>query len=108
MDFDSQKRTILEGLSNNRDKSPKGSIDKAIAQLVLFINSLEDYVTTSSCSGRHSLFCSPLTAVQEVSSNRDHVAASTKGSGRWLLVEHGCLTVADLNKALNGISVIVH
>ena len=66
-----------------------------------FINSLENFVTTSSSSGRHSLFLSPLTAVQYVSSNRNHIATCTKRSGRWLLVEHDCLAVADLNKAVN-------
>lgn len=49
-EFDSFKKATLDKI--NHDKSSKGSIDKPILPLVNFINSLKDYFTTSSCSGR--------------------------------------------------------
>ena len=39
-----------------RDRSPKGSLDAPIADLVGMINAIPDYVTTSSCSGRVVLY----------------------------------------------------
>ena len=38
------------------DKSPKGFLDEPIRELVTDINKAYDMVTTSSCSGRVSLF----------------------------------------------------
>ena len=48
MSFEKNKRDILSKL----DKSKKRSIDKDIKKLVELINSLPNYFTTSSCSGR--------------------------------------------------------
>ncbi|MDD5086354.1 MAG: hypothetical protein PHV16_01250 [Candidatus Nanoarchaeia archaeon] len=48
MAFEKDKKNILERI----DKSKKGSIDDEIKNLVDLINSLKDYYTTSSCSGR--------------------------------------------------------
>lgn len=48
MTFEKDKKNILERI----DKSKKGSIDKKIKNLIQLINSLNDYYTTSSCSGR--------------------------------------------------------
>ncbi|MBU0628381.1 MAG: hypothetical protein KKC75_04270 [Nanoarchaeota archaeon] len=48
MQFDNEKVTCLK----RKDNSNKGSIDPDIRNLVDLINSLEDYYTTSSCSGR--------------------------------------------------------
>ncbi|XP_071450026.1 tRNA wybutosine-synthesizing protein 3 homolog [Hetaerina americana] len=52
-DFTSQKIKILSGLDNSR----KGSYDARIEGLVQFINDIQEYVTTSSCSGRLIMFC---------------------------------------------------
>lgn len=38
------------------DLSRKGSVDEPIAPLVEYLNSVENYYTTSSCSGRISAF----------------------------------------------------
>lgn len=46
--FNQQKKSFL----NKKDKSKKGSIDKAIQPLINKINQKENYFTTSSCSGR--------------------------------------------------------
>ncbi|KAF8938226.1 hypothetical protein BGZ58_001346 [Dissophora ornata] len=46
-------RTILVALnSNTPDKSPKGYVDEPLLPLIILINNHQDYVTTSSCSGR--------------------------------------------------------
>jgi tRNA wybutosine-synthesizing protein 3 len=51
MGFDLDKKNALSKM-NECDKSRKGSVDILIAPLIKKINSLEDYYTTSSCSGR--------------------------------------------------------
>lgn len=55
MNFEKEKKDCL----NKIDKSKKGSIDKRIKELVDLINSLKDYYTTSSCSGRILLIKKP-------------------------------------------------
>ena len=51
--FDVEKRTSLE----RADLSRKGAIDDAIVPLVEHINSQEMWYTTSSCSGRVTIYC---------------------------------------------------
>ena len=46
--FSSEKARVLGKV----DLSRKGNVDEAVAELVCCINSLEDFYTTSSCSGR--------------------------------------------------------
>lgn len=53
--FSSEKARAL----NKVDLSRKGNVDESIADLVGYLNSLKDFFTTSSCSGR-------LCVVQEV------------------------------------------
>ncbi|MBW3019386.1 hypothetical protein KY329_04350, partial [Candidatus Woesearchaeota archaeon] len=48
MDFDNDKKNALTKL----DKSTKGSIDEPVIPILNLINSMNDYYTTSSCSGR--------------------------------------------------------
>jgi len=55
MTFDQRKKDVLSKI----DKSNKGSIDKPIISLLDKINKLDDYYTTSSCSGRIKLFVEP-------------------------------------------------
>ena len=50
--FLKQKAQSLTGV----DLSRKGSIDEPIANLVQYINNLNQYFTTSSCSGRTIIF----------------------------------------------------
>ncbi|KAG0195897.1 hypothetical protein BGX28_000400 [Mortierella sp. GBA30] len=51
--FNSRKKAILIALnSDTPDKSPKGYVDEPLLPLIVLINNHEDYVTTSSCSGR--------------------------------------------------------
>lgn len=49
--FDKLKAKSLSGIDNSR----KGNVDGRIIELVDFINQLEDFFTTSSCSGRLAL-----------------------------------------------------
>ena len=84
MSFDAAKSSLLESLASGIDFSPKGSIDAPIVHLVDFINGLPDFVTTSSCSGRISLY-------------RDE--NSTKGI-KWLKVVHGTVTAQQLKDAV--------
>ena len=86
MSFDVAKSSLLSKLATGVDFSPKGSIDAPVVQLVDFINNLPDFVTTSSCSGRISVY-------------RDE--NSTKGI-QWLLVVHGAITVNELKAAISG------
>jgi len=53
--FDKEKNEFLA----KKDKSRKGSIDIKIRKLVNKINSLDDFYTTSSCSGRSLLLAIP-------------------------------------------------
>ena len=46
--FSSEKARVLGKV----DLSRKGNVDEAVAELFCSINSLEDFYTTSSCSGR--------------------------------------------------------
>ena len=48
MAFDNEKKTYLP----KADKSKKGDLDTKIIPLLNKFNSLPDYYTTSSCSGR--------------------------------------------------------
>lgn len=71
MSFQGRKSQALENLV---DKSPKGSIDDPIRECLGLINALPGFFTTSSCSGRVSIFCEP-----------------TDGKGRdgfWLFTSH--------------------
>ncbi|OWB61973.1 transferase activity protein [[Candida] boidinii] len=58
--FDQKKesiqREISETTSDSPDASPKGTIDELCIPIIKLINSHNDLVTTSSCSGRASVF----------------------------------------------------
>lgn len=56
------------------DKSPKGSLDAPIQDLVAHVNRTDAWFTTSSCSGRISLFLQP---------------QGRKKGGCWIYVQHG-------------------
>jgi tRNA wybutosine-synthesizing protein 3 len=105
--FQVKKRKILEQIEvpdeEYTDLSPKGSIDMKIRDLVYEINKVDGLVTTSSCSGRISVFLegqkkSSLQPSQgdseELLDNQDlaqqQVTASPggKGGGKWIFVSH--------------------
>ena len=71
--FEQSKRKLLSDIEGGIDYSPKGSIDVRIRELVEFINTLDCFATTSSCSGRISIF--------------RNTSPGAKGVD-WLLVKH--------------------
>jgi len=83
-DFNLQKRLCLEKLYKP-DKSRKGNVDKPIIPLIDYINSLNNFYTTSSCSGRIML----LTHAQK------------KPDVKWLCVSHEKAKYIDVSKALD-------
>ncbi|CAI2161988.1 5059_t:CDS:2 [Funneliformis geosporum] len=118
--FHTRKQQILSSLtstdpSSRIDKSPKGSIDEAILPLIELLNRHDDYVTTSSCSGRVAIYCAGKGIkkhtnkfyasnnqihddIDEIDTNVkdeelevndvDDLRYSTKGGGKWLYVTH--------------------
>lgn len=82
--FNQKKASILQEIqSTSVDLSPKGTIDELCLPIIDLINSHKDMVTTSSCSGRVSVFV-------EGNKVRHHdVKLGGKGEGgRWLFVTH--------------------
>merc|ERR1712168_531768 len=79
--FDRQKKQTLSGI----DHSKKGSFDKPIDDLMMYINAHEDYFTTSSCSGRIIVF-----------SEGDE----KKKGCRWLLTSHQTVKADDVIEAI--------
>ncbi|KAK5073665.1 hypothetical protein LTR64_007198 [Lithohypha guttulata] len=67
--FRRKKATILAELerpdNDYTDKSPKGSVDAEILELIAKINEFEGYVTTSSCAGRVVVFVEGRKALRE-------------------------------------------
>ncbi|PIK62072.1 putative tRNA wybutosine-synthesizing protein 3-like isoform X1 [Apostichopus japonicus] len=72
------------------DLSKKGSLDAPIATVVDFINSLDDFFTTSSCSGRIVLF-------SEIGST---TGGPVKKGCEWHLVSHDPVELEQLTTAL--------
>ena len=85
MDFDQQKKIVLEKLFKP-DKSKKGGVDEKLVPLINLINSHNDFYTTSSCSGRIMLF-----------SDND---SKIKTDASWLFVSHEIITFEQIEPSL--------
>ena len=92
--FARRKGKILQELSvphaEYSDRSPKGTVDEGIRQLINEINAYEGLVTTSSCAGRISVF-------QEgngISSDMPGVPGG-KGGGKFLFVSHEPVVLSE-------------
>lgn len=74
--FGVHKKSILEALDQPEvsDKSKKGGVDAPIIEMIDLLNNSNDYATTSSCSGRVSIFVAK--------------PSDTKSSGEWLYITH--------------------
>ncbi|GIU69547.1 MAG: hypothetical protein KatS3mg002_0783 [Candidatus Woesearchaeota archaeon] len=81
--FDKEKRTCLNKLYKP-DKSRKGTVDEPIIPLIEYINSLDNYYTTSSCSGRIYLL----------------TEANKKPDVKWIYVSHDVVDEETLIKSL--------
>lgn len=113
--FETRKQAILQQLDlpdgEYHDLSPKGSIDGPIRTLIGEINGLAGLVTTSSCSGRISVFCEGRKAVQKdshvtveiqndigvaVDADESRAGPGGKGGGgAWLFISHSPIPQAD-------------
>lgn len=73
-------KEILETNEQNKDLSPKGTIDERCLPIISLINNHKDMVTLSSCSGRVSVF---------VEGIKEHDQIGAKGNeGKWVYVNH--------------------
>jgi tRNA wybutosine-synthesizing protein 3 len=109
--FIARKQKILEQLDapngDYHDLSPKGSVDAPIRDLIGEINSLDGLVTTSSCSGRISVFLEGRKTDTEAADPASEHEASRAGpggkggGGAWLYISH---TSVDTTSEHNFIS----
>lgn len=82
--FDQKKLAILQEINSDQlDLSPKGTIDVLCLPIIDLINSSPDMVTTSSCSGRISVFIEGQKAI-----NGDVKVGGKGDGGVWLFVSH--------------------
>lgn len=101
--FDEKKSRILQQLSvpeeDYTDASPKGSVDGPIRALVNSINQISSLVTTSSCSGRISVYVEgrgkPQRSTDDVGLY-ETLSTSGKGGGRWTFVSHEAVDMSAL------------
>lgn len=82
--FDQKKASILSSIDSSKpDLSPKGDIDALCIPIIDLINCHNDMVTTSSCSGRVSVF------IEGTKLHNGKIKSGGKGEGgRWLFVTH--------------------
>ncbi|KAK9861886.1 hypothetical protein WJX84_010417 [Apatococcus fuscideae] len=85
-----QKKTQALIALQAADKSRKGSVDAPIVELVNDLNRHEDIFTTSSCSGRISVFAEPDAQTR---------AAGKKG-GAWAYATHGLAALQDIQESI--------
>ena len=104
--FTRKKAKILTDLSvpghDYLDRSPKGSVDEGIRDLINEINANEGLVTTSSCAGRISVFLEGDKGYGRLDgvANGDGVSSRTalggKGGGTFLFTSHEPLNPASI------------
>ena len=76
--FDQRKSNVLHDLhSDEPDLSPKGKPDEEVLGLLELLNAHDDYVSTSSCSGRAVVYL-----------DADKNADGDQAKGRWLMNSH--------------------
>ncbi|AJP38741.1 AHL_G0019810.mRNA.1.CDS.1 [Saccharomyces cerevisiae] len=82
--FEQKKKAILSEIDSTQpDLSPKGTIDELCLPIIDLINASANMVTTSSCSGRVSVF------LEGTKLYNGEVKIGGKGQGgKWLYVTH--------------------
>lgn len=105
--FEARKQKILEQLDapdgEYHDLSPKGSVDAPIRELIGEINGLHGIVTTSSCSGRISVFLEGRKADADTLKASEEGVESRAGpggkggGGTWLFLSHDPVEVPDVS-----------
>lgn len=88
--FDDRKQAVLRGLaSDERDKSRAGGVDAPIAALIDRLNWHPHFFTTSSCSGRISIFSEAGHRVDDGGGGATEGPQKTKKKGGdWVYVSH--------------------
>lgn len=118
--FKHEKRDLLKRLQAGCDNSPKGTIDAPILPLVELLNNEDHFVTTSTCSGRISIFARPVipdysdelkeettkTAITDVKPSQ-HKGHGKGDGGRWLLSSHELVAKGSIQDALKSIDAAV-
>ena len=104
--FEVRKQKILEQINvpdgEYHDLSPKGSIDAPIRELISEINDIDGIVTTSSCSGRISVFLEGQKAENDFTRSGEEGEESRAGpggkggGGTWLFISHDPVEVSDV------------
>ncbi|KAI5967714.1 hypothetical protein CANMA_002894 [Candida margitis] len=93
--FAQKKQSILRDISTNGpenlDASPKGTIDDHCIPIINLINSHRDMVTTSSCSGRVSVYL-------EGTQNK---LVSKGNEGKWIFVTHDTSNLENWYKSID-------
>ncbi|KAK9861154.1 hypothetical protein WJX84_009365 [Apatococcus fuscideae] len=87
--FNQKKSQALIALEE-ADKSRKGSVDAPIVDLVNELNNHEHIFTTSSCSGRVSVFAEPDAASR----------ATGKKGGAWAYATHDLASLPDIQDSI--------
>jgi tRNA wybutosine-synthesizing protein 3 len=85
MPFNTDKQRYLDALYKP-DKSRKGDVDERISDVIDLLNEKEDYVTTSSCSGRIMLLSKTL--------------ETKKRDCKWFLSSHDPVTAEQVWEAI--------
>lgn len=100
--FHARKKQILCNLSSgDSDKSRKGSVDYPLVEHIDFLNGCDDYVTTSSCSGRIVVYADPgIPTSEDTDYNEQPAKEKRKKGGEWLMVSHEQLKVTDSGEDL--------
>ncbi|KAH7075610.1 methyltransferase TYW3-domain-containing protein [Paraphoma chrysanthemicola] len=106
--FETRKQSILAQLEapdgDYHDLSPKGSVDEPIRDLISEINSFYGLVTTSSCSGRISVFLEGRKANTGDSCSEEQTESRAGpggkgGGGAWLYISHDPVKGTDVTTA---------
>lgn len=91
-EFAQHKAHILSNLSMSAcDLSPKGTVDVKCHSIMDLLNSHEDYITTSSCSGRIALFHSCTEGGDGGGEATKKLKRGASAALGWIVVKHGVL-----------------
>ncbi|CCF58904.1 hypothetical protein KAFR_0F03080 [Kazachstania africana CBS 2517] len=102
--FNQKKASILKEISSTAsDLSPKGSIDELCLPVMDLINSHNDMVTTSSCSGRISVF---VEGTKRKTNETDLKVGGKGQGGKWLYVSHDINKVIGWMDTLNDVTFV--
>lgn len=120
--FVNKKAQIIAEITDHdsdtyNDKSPKGTIDTEIIDLIEEINAFEKYVTTSSCAGRVAVFveghkaCLPSSEEHNTDDGVTVAGAGPGGKGygnKWLFVSHESVPISTSNEDSNADDASLH